>query len=149
MFRDFEITMDCGKGNFDKAEINCSIASSSLFTNDAIRDKHLKSAEFFDVENFPTIEITGKLHELDGKNYRLKGNLKIREIEKSITLMVEYDGAAKNDDGHDLAGFSIYGTLSRQDWNLKWNNVLPGGNVLLGDEVVLTADLQMRKTVKA
>ena len=149
MFRDFEITMDCPKGKFDKAEINCFIDASSIFTNDEIRDRHLQSGEFFDVENFPTIEIQGKLHELDAKNYHLKGLLKIRDIERPILWMAEYDGAAKNENAQELAGFSIYGKLSRADWELKWNNVLPGGTVLLGDEVVLTADLQMRKTAKA
>ncbi len=146
MFQNFEVSMQCPSQLFKNATVRCVIESSSLFTNNRIRDNHLKSPDFFDVDQFPLVHIEGKLKELDRNNYRLQGNMKLKDIVKPVNLMVEYLGNAEDGEGHEVAGFSIYGTLTRTDWDLDWNTVLPSGFIMLGDEVVISGELQMRKT---
>jgi polyisoprenoid-binding protein YceI len=145
-FRKFEATAVTIGDDFSKATINLSIDAASIFTNADDRDTHLKSADFFDVENHKAITFEGTAFtKLDDENYRLKGNLTIKGISKEVNLDVEFGGLNKDPWGNEKAGFSLSGKISRKDWGLNWNAALETGGVLVSDEVKINAEVQFVK----
>jgi len=132
--------------DFTKAKIHVSIDAASIFTNDDNRDQHLKSADFFDVENYKEISFEGtSFTKVDDENYQLKGMLTIKDVSKEVTLQVEFGGINKDPWGNEKAGFSINGKINRKDWGLNWNAALETGGVLVSDEVKISADIQFAK----
>ncbi|MDD4425430.1 MAG: YceI family protein, partial [Mariniphaga sp.] len=132
-FRSFSAVID-GE-DFTKAPIKVNINSSSVFTNNDDRDNHLKSGDFFDVENHQelTFESTS-IEKVDDEEYKLKGMLTIKGVSKEVTLDVEFGGTNKDPWGNEKAGFSLSGKINRKDWELNWNAVLESGGVLVSDE---------------
>lgn len=143
-FKNFTATVD-GE-DFEKAKISASIESASIDTNNADRDGHLKSADFFDVENYAnlTFESTS-LKKTDDYEYKLTGLLTIKGVSKEVTLDVEFGGVNKDPWGNEKAGFSLEGKINRKDWGLNWNTALETGGVLVSDEVKLQAEVQFVK----
>lgn len=143
-FRKFDAEID-GE-DFTKARITAVIDASSIFTNDETRDGHLKSADFFDAENFKEIFFEGtSFTKIDDENYVLKGNLTIKGVTKETKLNVEFGGVNKDPWGNEKAGFSINGKINRKDWGLNWNAALETGGVLVSDEVKIHAEVQFVK----
>jgi polyisoprenoid-binding protein YceI len=129
-------------GSSVKAEID----AGSIFTNLNDRDAHLKSADFFDVENHKELSFTGiSYSKTDDDKYVLKGNLTIKGITKEITFDVEFGGINKDPWGNEKAGFSLNGKLNRKDWGLNWNAALEAGGVLVSEEVKISAEVQLVK----
>jgi polyisoprenoid-binding protein YceI len=126
------------------------IDASSVFTNDDTRDTHLKSADFFDVENHK--EITFKstsFKKTDNEKYKLTGQLTIRGVSKNVTLDVEFGGTNKDPWGNEKAAYSLNGVINRKDWGLNWNAALETGGVLVSDEVRISGDIQfVKKTIE-
>ncbi len=143
-FKNFTATVD-GE-DFEKAKITASIESSSIDTNNADRDTHLKSADFFDVENHAalTFESTS-LKKTDDYDYKLTGLLTIKGVSKEVTFDVEFGGVNKDPWGNEKAGFSLEGKINRKDWGLNWNAALETGGVLVSDDVKLQAEVQFVK----
>jgi polyisoprenoid-binding protein YceI len=132
--------------DFDKAEVKVIIDAESIFTNDESRDKHLKSAEFFDVENYKQITFESRgLTKVDHENYKLTGDLQIKGISKEVVLNVEFSGVNKDPWGNEKAGFSLSGKINRKDWGLNWNTALETGGVLVSDEVRIEGEVQLIK----
>jgi polyisoprenoid-binding protein YceI len=132
--------------DFTKAPINLTIDASSIFTNEENRDNHLKSADFFEVENYKSITFKGtSLKKIDESNYELNGLLTIKGVSKEVTLQVEFGGINKDPWGNEKAGFSIEGKINRKDWGLNWNAALEAGGVLVSEEVKIVADVQFVK----
>ena len=132
--------------DFSQASVNLSIDASAIDTNDEGRNIHLRSADFFDVENHK--EITFKstsLKKLYSENYQLKGSLTIKGISKEVVLAVEFGGLSKDPWGNEKAGFSVTGKINRKNWNLNWNAALETGGVLVSDEVKISAEVQFIK----
>lgn len=150
-FRSFTATIDCHEeGNFNKSTVRAVIDSASIFTNHPERDAHLRSADFFDVEKYPQITFEGReLTELDEHHYRLRGDLTMRGITKEVRLEIEHGGKIADPWGGYRAGFTLHGTLSRKDWGISWNAPLNTGNLILGDEINFTAELQFIKQAEA
>ena len=145
-FSNFEGTIN--GSNFDKAPIQVKIDPSSISTNSDDRDKHLKSADFFDVENFGTMTFEStSLEKVNDEAYKLRGNLTIKNISKEIVLDVEYGGVNKDPWGNEKMAFEVNGKINRKDWNLNWNAALETGGVLVGDEVKINAEVQFAKEV--
>ena len=143
-FQKFEAAID-GE-DFTKSKITAKIDAGSIYTNDDKRDGHLKSVDFFDVENFNEILFTGSsLKKVDDDNYKLTGQLTIKNVSKEVTLDVEYGGINKDPWGNEKAAFSINGKINRKDWGLNWNAALETGGVLVSEEVRLNAELQFLK----
>lgn len=143
-FKSFSIDID-GDDIFNSS-INVSIEASSIDTNNEQRDGHLKSADFFDVENHQ--ELTFKstsFKQTDDDEYTLKGLLSIKGISKEVELEVEFGGINKDPWGNEKAGFSLSGKINRKDWGLNWNAALETGGVLVSDEIKLSAELQFVK----
>lgn len=145
-FRQFEAVAESEGLDFSNASVRVKIDAASVFTNNDDRDKHLRSADFFDAENHKELVFTGKkLAKIDDENYKLTGMLSIKGIEKEITLDVGFGGINKDPWGNQRAGFSVSGAINRKDWGLNWNAVLETGGVLVSEEVKINSEVQLVK----
>ena len=132
--------------DFSTAEISFQINPVSINTGAADRDSHLKSADFFDVGNYPKITFIGSgLKDLGDDMYELTGDLVIKGVTKKVVLPVEFGGLMTDPSGNVKAGFSIGGKINRKEWGLNWNAALEAGGVLLSDEVKIICDVQLVK----
>lgn len=142
-FRNFEGTIITQGEGFNQAKVEATVQSDSVFTNNEDRDKHLKSADFFDVENHANLHFVGtSFDQVEGDEYLLSGELTIRGNTNPIKLKVEFGGVAVDPWGNKKAGFSLSGKINRKDWGLNWNAALEAGGVLVSDEVKINAELQ-------
>jgi polyisoprenoid-binding protein YceI len=145
-FRDFEGQVTTNGNDLSTANISFSLNSASVDTEMADRDTHLKSADFFDVGNYPKITFIGSgLKDLGDDMYELTGNLVIKGVTKKVVLPVEFGGLMTDPWGNVKAGFSIGGKINRKEWGLNWNAALEAGGVLLSDEVKIICDVQLVK----
>jgi polyisoprenoid-binding protein YceI len=132
------------------AVVEATIDATSIDTGTAQRDAHLRSADFFDVERFPALEFRSKrVEKVDDANYRLVGDLTIRDVSREVSLDVEYGGRAKDPWGNDRVGFLAKGSLDRKDFGLGWNQVLEAGGVLVGDRVEIELEIQAVKAASS
>ena len=135
--------------DFLTSKINVTIDASSISTNNEQRDAHLKSADFFDVENHKELSFTStSFTQVEDENYQLKGILTMKGVSKEIKLDVEVGGVSKDPWGNEKAGFSIKGKINRKDWGLNWNAALETGGVLVSDEVKISGEVQFVKQTK-
>ena len=142
-FKEFEGKASMVENDFSTAIINVSINAASIDTEAADRDAHLKSPDFFDVENYPKIEFEGKsLTRKNEDNFELKGNLTIKGITKPISLSVEYGGHMTDPWGNKKAGYSVTGEINRKDWGMGWNAALEAGGVLVGEKIKIMCDVE-------
>jgi polyisoprenoid-binding protein YceI len=145
-FKQFDGVVLTEGNDFTKASVNLTISSASVDTEIADRDTHLKSADFFDVENYPELTFSGtKIVDLGGDTFELTGNLTIKGVAKPIKLTVEFGGIMKDPWGNEKAGFSLTGKINRKDWGLNWNSTLEAGGVLVGEDVKLICDIELAK----
>lgn len=146
-FRDFSAYVVTEGEDFGTAKIAFEAKTATIDTNQADRDKHLRSSDFFDAEKFPAINFESEKMEKSGDNeYILHGNLTMKGISKPIKLKVEFGGITKDPWGNTKAGFSLSGKINRYDWNLNWNAALETGGVLVSDEVRLFCEVQVGKS---
>jgi polyisoprenoid-binding protein YceI len=129
------------------SEIDFWINPASVSTGDEKRDAHLRSADFFDVENHKQISFSGNTYEqVDGDgSYTLYGDLTIKGIKKQIKLDVEFGGVMKDPWGNEKAGFTVNGKINRKDWGLNWNAALEAGGMLVSEEVRISCEVQLVK----
>jgi len=125
--------------------VNASIDVASVYTGDDGRDGHLKSADFFDVENNPTMTFTSTVVKQDGGDFLLVGDLTIKGITKPVELELEFEGVNTDPWGNVKAGFSASTEINRKDWDLGWNVALEAGGFVVGDKVKLELDIQAVK----
>ena len=139
-------TVDFNEEHPDQSHIDVSIDAASIESRDEKRDGHLKSADFFDVANHPTITFKSKKIVSSSKTAaKVTGDLTIKGIAHEITLDVEHNGTAKTPWGTTSAGFSAKGKLSRKEWGLNWNAPLETGGVLVGDEIKIDVEAELVK----
>lgn len=143
-FSEFSGALESESDDFEHAKASFSINVSSVNTNQADRDNHLKSAEFFDAEKFPTLDFDGHV-EKSGSDYHLVGDLSIKGVKKTVKLAVEFGGIAKDPWGNTKAGFEISGTINRKDFGLTWNVVTESGGLLVSEDVKLILNVQVAK----
>ena len=128
--------------------IEATIDATSIDTRDEKRDGHLKSADFFDVEKFPTISFKSTSVKAKSKNeFDVTGDLTMHGVTKKVTLPVTFGGQAKDPWGNTRAGFDIETTLDRKDYGIVWNKALDSGGVMLGDDVKVAINLEAVKKV--
>lgn len=143
-FRKFEGSIE-GE-DFRTAPVKVLIQADSIFTNNDDRDAHLKSGDFFDVEEFPELSfVSTAFVKKDDDAYELTGTLSIKGVSKEVKLDVEYGGTNKDPWGNEKAGFSIKGKINRKDWGLNWNAALETGGVLVSEEVKIEGEIQFVK----
>ena len=145
-FGDFDGTITTDFANLGASGVSFTIQAASIDTANADRDKHLRSADFFDVEKFPAITFTSsKITKTGDNTFAVTGTFTMHGVSKEITLPVTFLGAAQDPWGNTKAGFEIATTLSRTDYGIVWNKALETGGFLLGDEVEVTVNLEVAK----
>lgn len=132
--------------DFENASINFEAKTGSISTNNEQRDTHLKSADFFEAEKFPTLSFKStKFSNKGDDQFELVGDLTVKGVTKSIKLDVEYGGTAKDPWGNTKAGFELKGKISRKDFGLTWNALTEAGGALVSDDVRIEASIQLVK----
>jgi polyisoprenoid-binding protein YceI len=116
--------------------------TASVDTSDANRDNHLRSADFFDAEQFPVLSFKSTNVERAGDGYKVTGDLTIHGVTKSVVFDAEYLGQGKNPWGASVAGLSATTKINRRDFGLTWSAALETGGVLVGDDVKIEIDLE-------
>ena len=148
-FRKYEIQVETEGDDFTSASTIIFTADiDSIDTNNAQRDTHLKSADFFDAGNHKQLIFTGKKYQKSGDEYQLTGDLSIRGITKPIILNVEFSGIVVDPYGQTKAGFTIDGKVSRKEFGLQWNAVTEAGQVVVSDEIKIHCEIQLVKQAK-
>jgi polyisoprenoid-binding protein YceI len=121
------------------------IDAASLTTKTSARDDHLRSPDFFHVEDHPTITFRSTSARVDGDDLVLVGDLTIRGVSKPVEITWEFGGVAKDPFGNVKAGFDGSTTVNRKDWGLNWNAALETGGFLVGDKVKLVLEIEANK----
>lgn len=125
-----------------ESTLEVRIDTGSLSSGDQARDDHLRSADFFDVENHPTATFRSSRVTRTGTTGTVTGDLTIRGVTKPVTLQVEYLGHVRDPWGGHRAVFSAHGTLNREDWGLTWNMILDNGGLVVSKEIRLEIDVE-------
>ena len=142
-FQKFDATMESATEDFSDAKISFSAEVSTITTNIADRDNHLKSPDFFDAEKYPKILFESTKVEKLESGYTVSGNLTIKGVSLPVTLKGEYNGSDVDAYGQTKYGFELAGKLNRKDWGLTFNLEGGKGSLLIGDEVSLIISIQM------
>lgn len=145
-FNLFDADIENEEENFETAAINFSAEVNSINTGNDDRDNHLRSADFFDVENFGKLTFKStNVKKVNEGEYKISGDLTIKDVTKSITLDTEYSGLMKDPWGNTKIGLSLNGKINRKEFGLTWNAALETGGVLVGEDIKLNAEVQFVK----
>jgi polyisoprenoid-binding protein YceI len=149
-FKDFEGTLRLDRAQPAQSSVEFAIAASSIDTNLADRDAHLRNADFLDVEKFPRITFRSTKVVPDGKDrYQVTGTLTLRGVSREVTLPVQFLGFVRDPWGNDKAGFEAILTVNRKDYGITWNKALDAGGVVLGEEVKVVFNLEATRKTEA
>jgi polyisoprenoid-binding protein YceI len=127
------------------AQISVSIGTESVDTRDAKRDAHLRSADFFDVENHPAMTFTSRRITADGDALTIVGDLTIRGTTREVTLAATREGHGRDPWGNERVGYTATTKVNRRDFGLVWNMALETGGVLVGDDVKISIETELVK----
>ncbi len=145
-FKSFEGSLTNDNDDFEGAAIEFTLDINSIDTNQTQRDEHLKSAEFFDAAKYPHIKFkSSSFTKTDDDNYKLAGDLTIKDVTKPVTLDVEYGGSAADFYGNIKAGFEVSGKINRKDFGLTWDGVTEAGAIVVGEDIKITINAQFAK----
>lgn len=145
-FNDFEGSVESEREDFENAKISFSADVNSIDTKNEQRNDHLKSDDFFNAAQYPTLTFQSKsFTKKSNGTYRLMGDLTIRDHTREVELDVEYNGTAVDPYNQTKAGFEITGKVKRKDFGLKWNALTEAGGVVVSDEVRLLLNVQLVK----
>lgn len=148
-FRDFEGAINIDRANPKDSSVEFTIQAKSVDTGSERRDNHLRSADFFDVEKFPTITFKSTSVVPKAKDtYDVTGDLTMHGVTKRVTLPVTFLGFMKHPRG-EKAGFEIETTLNRKDYGVTWNRALDEGGFMLSDDVKVSINLEVDRKVEA
>jgi polyisoprenoid-binding protein YceI len=149
-FGDVQGTVSVDESDARAVVVDVTIQVASIDTRQEQRDAHLRSADFFDEARFPTITFRSRKvegHHLDGE-FRLLGDLTIRDVTREVILDVSAEGRLTDPWGAERAGFSAHGTIDRTDFGLTWNQTLEAGGVLVGNEVTISVEVELIRQAK-
>ena len=137
-FKSFSGSMTATKPDFSDALVNFSVDVSSISTDNEMRDKHLKSDDFFNAEKYPQMTLKNAMLKKTGENrYDLIGNFTIRDVTKKVKFQVTYGGTVKDPYGNIKSGFKATATINRLDYGLKWNTLTEAGGAVVGSDVTI------------
>jgi polyisoprenoid-binding protein YceI len=144
-FDQFEGTLEIGEGD-ESARAYGTVQGVSVNTNDAGRDEHLRSADFFGVEQNPELRFEStEITQVDDDSFEIAGDLTMNGVTKPITLKAEVHGTEIDPWGNERVGLEVTGQLNRGDWNMTFNQALGSGNLLVGEKVKLNLDISAVK----
>lgn len=144
-FKKFSGSVESESDDFDGAQVNFSLDVNSIDTNQADRDAHLKSPDFFAAEQYPTLDFTGTLKKISSSTYKLNGDLTVRGISKTVVLDVDFGGIMVDPWGNTKAGFEINGKINRKDFGLNWSALTEAGGMVVSDEVKIHINAELAK----
>ncbi|MBI5949932.1 MAG: YceI family protein [Chloroflexi bacterium] len=145
-FKDYAVAAEVDENDLSRSTATVTIQAASVDTGAADRDAHLRSGDFFDVENYPVITFaTKRLEPKRDGDYRLIGDLTIRGVTREVALDAEVTAPLKDPWGNTKAGLSAEGKINRKDFGLGWNAVLEAGGLVVADTVKLAIDLELAK----
>jgi polyisoprenoid-binding protein YceI len=144
-FKSFEGQLETENEDFTVSKIEFSLDVNSIDTTQPQRDEHLKSAEFFDAATYPKITFKSTSFTADGDDYKLVGDLTIKDVTKPVTLAVEYGGSAGDFYGNTKAGFEVTGKINRKEFGLVWDGVTEAGSIVVGEDIKLNMNIQFAK----
>ncbi|MFD9322238.1 YceI family protein [Streptomyces sp. NPDC060053] len=145
-FNDFTGSLHLDGADPSKSTASIDVTMDSIDTGSADRDGHLKSADFFKTDEFPTMTFRSTSTEaLGGEDYRITGDLTILGVTKPLSIDLEFNGAAKDPFGNERVGFEGKAEILRSDWGLTWNAALETGGVLVSDKIKLNFDISAIK----
>lgn len=131
--------------DFSESQIDITVYTNSVYTANEERDKHLRSTDFFDIKKFPILSFKSTFAIVKGSDVDIVGDLRIKNITKSISFSARYVGSVQDPMGNLKAGFETSLTLNRKDFNISWNQVFDKSGILLSDEVKIFCDIQLLK----
>lgn len=148
-FEQFEAALAVDEENLAASSIELTIQAGSIDTGNERRDGHLKSDDFLGVEQYPTIVFRSRsITAAGGGEYEVAGDLTIRETTRAITFPVKVSGPLEDPWGNIRLGIEGDLKIDRQDYGVKWDNTLPGGELVVSDEVAITFSLETMRPVK-
>lgn len=141
-FGTFEGTINFDEANPTNSTVNVTIDTSSINTNQADRDTHLKSQDFFNAEINPTITFVSNKVEGDGSDMKVHGDLTMNGVTKPVILKTEFNGKGDSPMGSEVYSFSAETKVNRSDFNINWNAAIEAGGVLVSDEVKIELEIE-------
>ncbi|WP_405528139.1 YceI family protein [Streptomyces canus] len=145
-FDEFSGSLHLDGGDPSASTASIDVKMDSIDTGSADRDGHLKSADFFKIEEFPTMTFRStKAEALGDEDYRITGDLTVLGTTKPLTIDLEFNGAAKDPFGNERVGFEGKAEIKRSEWGLTWNAALETGGVLISDKIKLSFDISAIK----
>ena len=145
-FGDFEGTAHIDTADPAASHVAVTIRPASISTGSEDRDNHLRSADFFDVENFPTWTFTSTDVSREGTTWTVAGNLTLKDVTRPVSIDFEENGSATDPFGNQRVGFEGSVVVNRKDWGLNWNAGLEAGGVLVSEKVTLEFEISAIKT---
>ncbi|CAL1516350.1 YceI family protein [Chitinophaga sp. MM2321] len=146
-FTRFTGSIQTESDDFHDASISFEAAADSINTQNQQRDEHLRNGDFFDAANFPKISfVSRKVKKIDEEQYKLLGDLTIKDQTHPIELEVIHNGVTVDPRGQHKAGFALKGRIHRADYGLRWNASTEAGGIVLSDEVKLNMEIQLVKS---
>jgi polyisoprenoid-binding protein YceI len=130
-------------GDLSKTRAEIAIGAAGIYTGVEKRNEHLRSADFLDVAQFPTITFAStEAHPYGANRFRLTGDLTMRGVTRPVVLEVDYLGTVKAPQGETTAGFTASTVLHRLDWGVAWNRPMGLGRLLVGNEVKVSIEME-------
>ena len=146
VFKKFDGTLEIDEEDFSTAKVTFEADIDSVDTKNEQRDEHLKGDDFFNAAQFPKMTFKStKIEEAGNDEYKLTGDLTIRDITKPVELKVEYNGSVKDPWGQQKMGFEVSGKINRKEYGLKWSAVTEAGGLVVADDVKLAMNIEMTK----
>jgi polyisoprenoid-binding protein YceI len=139
---DIEGTIYTNENDPKSSSVEATLKATSIDTRTDQRDQHLRSADFLNVEKYPEIRFRSTRIEGGKEEFKLTGDLTIRDVTKPITLDVQFEGQTKDPWGGQRVGFSAKGKIDRRDWGLTWNQALETGGVVVGNDIKIELEVQ-------
>lgn len=145
-FREFDGTIHIDGANPERSSARVTIVAKSIDTHNADRDAHLRSNDFFAMDEYPEISFASTaIEQIDATDYRVTGDLTIKGVTKPVTVDFAYTGSATDPFGNQRVGFEGELTVNRKDWGVNWNAALEAGGVLVSEKATLEFDVSAVK----
>jgi len=144
-FKTFDASIYTTNNDFSTAEIDLWIDASSITTDNKVRDKHLKSSEFFNVKRYKQLTfVSSTIGQADPEgNHELWGELTIVGVTHNVKLNLKFGGMVNDPWGNERSGFTVSGKISRSDWGLTWNQPTDSGGLMVSDEVAISCEFEL------
>jgi polyisoprenoid-binding protein YceI len=145
-FNEFEVTLTQGGPDFAGSTVEATIKTATVNTENAMRDRHLRSDDFFNAEKFPLITFKSTKFEKTGDNtFAITGDLTIRDVTKPVVLATKFTGIVTDPYGVVRAGFKATTTIKRKEFGVKYNQALETGGLVVSDDVTITLLMELTK----